>query len=133
MSKGDAHGPLPLKSTRVSPSAAKLAATQGLPRRGFPRPKQSAHYGNWPGRNVETPEAITDALFPDRQKQREADARAQRQEKSQLIAQGPNIVRDAYVAGGITGAPNASLSFSELKEAAAMEQYGETMGWSTRE
>ena len=77
--------------------------------------------------------AITDALFPDRQKQREADARAQRQEKSQLIAQGPNIVRDAYVAGGITGAPNASLSFSELKEAAAMEQYGETMGWSTRE
>ena len=85
------------------------------------------------GRNVDTPEAITDALFPDRQKQREADARAQRQEKSQLIAQGPNIVRDAYVAGGITGAPNASLSFSELKEAAAMEQYGETMGWSTRE
>ena len=85
------------------------------------------------GRNVETPEAITDALFPDRQKQREADARAQRQEKSQLIAQGPNIVRDAYIAGGITGAPNASLSFSELKEAAAMEQYGETMGWSTRE
>ena len=45
---------------------------------------------------------------------------------------GPNV-RDAYVAGGITGAPNASLSFSELKEAAAMEQYGETMGWSTRE
>ena len=31
------------------------------------------------GRNVETPEAITDALFPDRQKQREADARAQRE------------------------------------------------------
>ena len=85
------------------------------------------------GRNVDAPETIIAALLPDRQKQREADKQAQRAQHAQLIAQGPNIMRDAYAAGGITGVPNASLSFSELKEAAAMEHYGQTMGWSAHE
>lgn len=50
-------------------------------------------------------------------------------DKSQLIAEGPGIVRNAYAENGITGTPNASFSFSELKEAAAMEKDGEAMGW----
>lgn len=132
LSKGDAMPATAQINARIAVSC-KASGDAGLAAAGLSPSQAIRALWELAGRNVDTPEAITDALFPDRQKQREADARAQRQEKSRLIAQGPNIVRNAYVAGGITGAPNASLSFSELKEAAAMEQYGETMGWSTRE
>ena len=132
LSKGDAMPATAQINARIAVSC-KASGDAGLAAARLSPSQAIRALWELAGRNVDTPEAITDALFPDRQKQREADARAQRQEKSRLIAQGPNIVRNAYVAGGITGAPNASLSFSELKEAAAMEQYGETMGWSTRE
>ena len=85
-------------------------------------------------RNENTPATITAALFPEQQQQRKTDAQAKREARARLIAQGPSIAKDSYAALGIRGVPStASLSYTELKEQAALEHYGNAMGWTRNE
>lgn len=119
-------------NARIS-SDLKARGDAALLEAGFSPTSAIRALWDFAAQHVGDPGAIVQALLPEQVKHEEDAVAAERNRRAEAIARGSTLVRDAYLAAGISwpsSAPGQELAYDELKELAYAERYGETMGWS---
>lgn len=87
-------------NARIDPDL-KERGDRGLDRAGISPTQAVRALWELAARHSDDPEALLDALHPDRADQAARNARREQEKRAQAIEEGPGIVREAYRASGL--------------------------------